>query len=135
MEGSLSYSGGNSGFKILIIGLLLLIGFGSVGIYQAVSQHALEKHSYDAVIVDSCLQNGAGYLGTFKRGFDGRILKVCQVDTDKFGVKVQEGNGDPVTDFIKEKLKRIDQVIRYVMNRGYVPHDETAINLVKTLGR
>jgi len=117
-------------FWVIVLCLLCVIG---IGVYLAVSQHALEKHSYDAVVVDSCLENGAGYLGEFKRDSDGRILKVCQVDTESFGIKVQESNGNPVTDFIKEKLRRIDQVLKYVTNRGYKPHDDVAKNIYKTV--
>jgi hypothetical protein len=117
-------------FVIGIAGMLIFLNFSQTATL-IVSEHALEKHSYDAVVVDSCLQNGSGYLGEFKRDSDGRILKVCQVDTGKYGIKVQESNGNPVTDFIKEKLRRIDQVLKYVTNRGYKPHDDVAKNLYK----
>jgi len=119
-------------FLIGIAGMLIFLNFSRTATL-IVSEHALEKHSYDAVVVDSCLQNGSGYLGEFKRDSDGRILKVCQVDTNKYGIKVQESNGNPVTDFIKEKLRRIDQVLKYVRNRGYEPHDEIAKNLYRTV--
>ena len=83
----------------------------------ALSAHALERHGSAAGAVRGCLDGNAP-LETWSNPQTGRSALICNVG-DKFGLMIVE-DGKEVTSFFKEKLKGLDQVRKYLLNRGYV---------------
>lgn len=70
--------------------------------------------------------------GVFKNPETGRIAQVCQIEeTDEegnvkkiFGIKICEASGTcqitEITNFIKNKMTRFEQVYQYLQNSGYI---------------
>ena len=82
--------------------------------------HAEAQHGVGIVdVVDNCLKS-RGAIKTMYNPVKGRTARVCLEEGGRFIVKIVEQNGDLVTAFFKEKMKTLDQVIRYLSNRGYV---------------
>lgn len=114
---SMSSSGGGS--KALGILFLLVVGFTLFALATggAIS-HAIERHGADAVSVKNCLnQNGPAQV--WYQPTNQRWANICQVG-DLFGMQITNGIGDEITAFIKNKMRRLDQVEQYLTNRGYV---------------
>lgn len=93
-------------FLAMVIALAML---------AALSAHAIEKHGQEAVIVSQCAD-----FPQFKmvNPETGRIASIC-LTPDGWGVYIAEADGRNVTAFLKNKLRSIEQVIRYMQNRGY----------------
>ncbi len=100
--------------------LFIVLALFTFGMLAAIilSAHAVEKHGEMAVIVRQCMQK-SGPLETWDNPTTGRQASVCQVG-DRFGIQIVE-NGREITSFIKEKLKSLEQVRRYLENSGYFP--------------
>uniref|UniRef100_A0A6M3XHX1 Uncharacterized protein n=1 Tax=viral metagenome TaxID=1070528 RepID=A0A6M3XHX1_9ZZZZ len=81
--------------------------------------HAMERHGEGALIVRNCFSQN-GVLTTFHNPATGRKADVCEVGDGLYGLRICETNGDEVTCFLKEKLRTLEQVIRYLKNTGYV---------------
>ena len=84
----------------------------------AITPHAVERHGADALSVRACLDGGPP-LETWQNPTTGRQADICQID-NLFGLQISE-NGKEVTSFVKEKLKTMAQVRKYLENRGYIP--------------
>lgn len=67
----------------------------------------------------TCLTNN-GALEVWYNPISGRDALLCQISPKLFGIMVTEGNRE-VTSFIKDKLSRLDQVYKYLENKGYIP--------------
>jgi len=110
-----------------IVMMVILAGL-SVGIMfllpdlNRISGHAIDRHGSAASIVQKCIDNG-GSVQIWFNSDTNRKATICKIEEGKFGVKIHEilenGMEDPVTSFIKEKLKSLEQVMRYMRNRGY----------------
>lgn len=78
-------------------------------------QHAIERHGETAIKAASCIEDPNSHIffneQTNRKGY------ACMID-GRWAVAITE-NGRKVTAFFKEKLKRLDQVIRYMENTGY----------------
>ena len=109
----------NFGFimSVLIFGLLLafLIAFSMA--------HAVERHGTDAVIVKTC-QETSGNFETWDNPETNRSANIVCLPDGRFGLEICESDGSMVTCFIKDKMKRIEQVYNYLKNRGYTPPSE-----------
>jgi hypothetical protein len=81
------------------------------------SVHAIMAHGQAALRVQECMNN-RGSVQTWYNPTTGRHANVCEVEPGKFGIDVEE-NGNNVTAFIKEKLRTLEQVERYLRNCGY----------------
>jgi len=103
-------------FKNFFILMLIVC----ITIVFVLSIHALEKHKTDAEIVEECLDKN-GPIATLTRSSDNRKAIICEVFPGKFGVKIDEESGTNVTAFIKNKLKTLEQVFKYLDNTGYAP--------------
>jgi len=101
----------NRGFLTLCSIILLAIIIAMV----AVSMHALARHGTDAIVASQC----ADYPQVrMENPANGRIAFICMTERG-WGVSILTKNGDPVTSFVKEKMRTIEQVIRYLRNAGY----------------
>lgn len=128
----------NGGFGkfVLFIFLLLAVGLGlfafqmpnntyylfgqSVMVAESytLSQHALERHSEKAEKVVQCL-NQKGEVASLFNPLTGRIAHICEIEENKFGILITEGEKECVTCFIKDKMKQLGKVIQYLANVGY----------------
>lgn len=106
----------------------LMLGEGTNFSYaSSVNSHGLEKHGAKALLVISCINKSGGIL-QIENPDDGRIAIICTIETSdpewekyngKFGVGIFEENSATVTAFIKEKIKNMTGLFRYLYNRGY----------------
>lgn len=94
--------------KPLIIAMILIA-------LAVVSMHALAKHGQAAVVASQCADFPQVRM---ENPINGRIAFICLTDSG-WGVAITERNGQPVTSFLREKAKRLEQVIRYLRNGGY----------------
>ena len=81
-----------------------------------VSDHAVERHGVEAIDASYCSKrsDATAFFNpkTERKGY------VCMID-GKWAVAITEKDGSPVTSFFKEKLKTIEQVVKYMTNQGY----------------
>lgn len=110
---------GRGGNPLVAIIVILLILF-AIAFAMTLSAHALERHGDDAVYVKTCqIKNGTHE--TWTRDEDGRQANIVLCDDGKFGIEICEPDGVQVTCFLKEKMRGIEKVYRYLRNRGYEP--------------
>lgn len=102
---------------MIVVAFFLLF---AVALAMTLSAHALEKHGNDATWVKLCQEN-YGTHETWTRAEDGRQANIVCLPEGKFGIEICEASGVQVTCFVKEKLKKIEQVYRYLRNGGYAP--------------
>lgn len=94
--------------KPLIVAMILIA-------LAVVSMHALAKHGQAAVMASQCADSPQVRM---RNPVTSRIAFVCLTETG-WGVVITERDGQPVTSFLREKAKRLEQVIRYLRNGGY----------------
>ena len=94
----------------------------AVGALENIRQqtHADIRHGGEAQLVRDCLNN-VGPTMTLHNPITHRSAEICKIDFNLWGVYIQEENGDEVTSFVKNKMTRLDQVLQYLSNRGYLP--------------
>ena len=81
--------------------------------------HAEARHGEGIVdMAEGCIKS-RGIIRQMMNPGTQRIAKVCQMEDGRFITEILEDTGDLVTAFIKEKMKTIDQVVRYLTNGGY----------------
>lgn len=108
------------GGRVLVVLVVLMVVYAvAAGLAFAPvkpGQHAVLKHNSDALAVRDCLQQN-GALGVWQKA-DGRIIRLCEVEDGVFGLQVLEpderGTLHEITAYIKNKMTRIEQVIRYL---------------------
>lgn len=81
----------------------------------AVSMHALTKHGTAAIVASQCADHPEFRM---VNPTNQRIANICLTERG-WGIAIIESNGDPVTAFVKDKARRLEQVIRYLENSGY----------------
>lgn len=90
---------------------------------QYFQSHADEKHPAEAVRVRECLVN-KGMHSLWKEPNRGTFLQVCQIDETQWGIRVCKSQvcsmEDEITAFIKGKMSRWDQVLKYLSNNGAI---------------
>jgi hypothetical protein len=122
---------GNNGFGKFFLGLILLACAG-IGIYflSELCKHAMDKHP-EAIIVQECLDKGRG-LGMFIRKSDQHIAFPCQTDDGRWGIKFDDQcRGENCSAFIKNKMKKAWQIVKYLQNTGYEAVDDLAKSFVE----
>lgn len=107
-QSSLGSSGTNKGFIFIL--LFAVIG----GLVLFSLAHAMERHGNDAVAV--C--NQPPIMQLINPATD-RQAHICSMPDGKFGVRIVAKDGDVITAFVKEKMKSVEDVVRYLNNRGY----------------
>lgn len=113
--GTQSNSGGFKTFAFMLLVVAAII----MGISYAFS-HGATSHGGDALAVRNCISKG----GAFEIWFNpntGREAWLCQIAKGKFGISIRRADGSPLTEFIKDKMKRLEQVHQYLENAGYKP--------------
>jgi hypothetical protein len=91
---------------------------GADGVEQ--NTHPIERHGLETYEEITACIDGGGTITELVDPATQRKAKVCFLEScKKFGVKIEECNGDLVTTFKKDKMSFIDQILRYLANRGY----------------
>lgn len=104
--------------KLLLMALVLATGV--IAFFSPGMRHAIQRHGEDAIAVSHCL-NKHGAMQIWENKETGRQAEICQVGPNKFGIRISTNDlKDTITQFIKNKLTRIEQVEKYLANRGYV---------------
>lgn len=91
------------------------------------SAHSIAKHgAATAYTAARCMDNNVTppnqkwfYLRQ-KEGEKDRWAIVCKLPNGKFGVNIIDNDGKSITSFIKDKMKRIEQVTGYLANQDYL---------------
>lgn len=81
----------------------------------ALSIHAIAKHGTDAYIAAQCAERPELRMINPENG---RIAMICLTHAG-WGIYIQEADGSNVTAFVKDKMRDLVEVIRYMRNRGY----------------
>ncbi|RPJ39271.1 MAG: hypothetical protein EHM35_02760 [Planctomycetaceae bacterium] len=97
--------------------LLVIVVLAALGLVYGT--HAVEQHGVNALAVRACVENG-GTLETWENPETFRQASICLLPDGRFGVMIHRF-GREVTSFVKDKLRSLDQVRRYLSNRGYLP--------------
>jgi len=104
-----------SQFPVVFLFIVILMAVGAVGM------HAIAQHGAKAEAVYRCI-NSNGPSQTWQRS-NGYKADVCQVEPGKFGVRIYNetpnGTVEEITAFIKDKMKSLEQIERYLVNSGY----------------
>lgn len=108
---------GQSNGKVLMYGLVFLCVV--IALISISSSHAEVKHGTDALLVRECIENGNPVTKWVNHDTN-RTIDCVMLDDGRFGIRVR-CDGNEITCFIKNKMKRMEQVIGYLFNRGYVP--------------
>lgn len=79
--------------------------------------HANSRHGSEADLARTCSDSSSNPIRFFNPETK-RSAWVCDLG-GFFGVHIKEIDGEEVTAFIKNKMKRVDQVLKYMKNAGY----------------
>ncbi|GAP10591.1 hypothetical protein BECAL_01764 [Bellilinea caldifistulae] len=79
------------------------------------SYHAIAKHGSAAYAASQCADSPEVRM---INPMNGRVAYICWTERG-WGVYIQAPDGTNVTAFVKEKLKKLADVIRYMRNTGY----------------
>lgn len=87
--------------------------------------HPEEKHGMVTNLrINACFDNN-GTMMTLMNHTTGRRADLCKLPDGQYGVRISESNGNGglriVSQFLKEKMKMLEDVLRYLSNRGYTP--------------
>lgn len=105
-------------FLLLVVIFIVTAAALMVIMMSVPSQHAIEKHGSDAwLAAQTC--GSHNYSVKMFNPETSRVAFVCLTERG-WGVVIESLDGSNVTAFIKEKMKRIEQVVKYLQNRGYV---------------
>jgi hypothetical protein len=99
---------------LVLIFLLVWLAVG-LELVPAIS-HANARHGGDADTARLC--NSAPNMHLFYNPTTQRSAKVCLLD-GKFGIVITDAMGREVTAFLKNKMTRFTQVVKYLSNQGY----------------
>jgi hypothetical protein len=121
-------------------GLLMLLAFATLAVAMLIGPrmaamatdlqvdlsngHPVERHGTSVVErVNRCFRE-QGTFAILTRS-DGRRAEICRTEDGKFAIRILEENGTGgwrmVTEFIKEKMRTLDEVFRYLGNSGFTP--------------
>jgi hypothetical protein len=100
--------------------MTLALAAGVIALYSSGMRHAIDRHGEDAFTVSHCLsENGA--LQIWFNPDTRRHAEVCQIDPGRFGIRISVNDlKDTITQFVKNKMTRIERVEQYLINRGYI---------------
>ena len=95
--------------------IILILVAAVVWVVVTYGAHATAIHGADAVRVRECMENNGPYQVWVKP--DGRVVNVCLIEPGVWGLMITDGTRE-VTSFIKNKMKSILDVERYLRNMG-----------------
>ena len=98
-------------FIIFFILTLVIIGAG-------VCAHALEKHGSDAITAAECYEKHGAVAVYLNPSNQRKVYCVPVPELNKFGVIVTSEEGKIITQFIKNKMKTVEDVLRYIIQSG-----------------
>ena len=106
---------------ILLLVFIVVIAFATL---DTTNSHAVTKHGTDGAIVRNCISNG-GTLEVFPHATNpDKELWLCEPEPGVFGCQIRisniGGGQDEVTCFIKNKMRKLEDVLRYIKNSGYI---------------
>ena len=82
------------------------------------TNHAEQQHGQEAISIRDCLkQNGA--VLSLRNPVTGRYADVCQFPSGAYGLQITNSAGEEITAFLKQKARNVEDVLRYLLNRGY----------------
>jgi hypothetical protein len=84
---------------------------------SALSIHALQAHQVHALQVQKCMDDN-GPIQVWQRA-NGYRANICEIEPGKFGIEIVDEHGEHVTSFVKDKMHCLEQVTKYLINRGY----------------
>lgn len=122
-----SYSGGTPApVKLFLIVALIAAAFAVWMVVDVTASHAAIKHATVAATVRQCMGDQHQNAREYFNPTTGRTAFMCQLPDGKFGLQIGykitgEDKLQEITTFVKEQLKRVEQVERYLANRGYTP--------------
>ena len=106
--------------KFALLLMALAIAAGAVAFISSGMAHAVERHGNEPMIVRDCLDKH-GVKQLWFNPETNRHAEMCQYGDTKFGLRISANNlKDDVTFFVMRKMTRIEQVMKYLLNRGYV---------------
>ena len=97
-----------------------LLLFAAIAGSVVLGVHAVTKHGNDARQVRECLDQGWELQLWYNPDLD-RYIRVCMIQDGRFGLQVVEsisGKYREITSFVKNKLRTIQQVEKYLTNGG-----------------
>ncbi len=97
--------------------IVVLIAVVAAAVAVVPSLHAQEKHGAEASQARQCL-DGEHQVFKFHNATTNRTGIVCDVG-GMFGVVIIDELGNEVTSFLKNKMSRFEQVLKYMRNAGY----------------
>jgi len=107
---------------VILITVILLIAVTTATTQQQrfdiiISLHALERHGSDAERVIDCIERNGPMEHWIQP--NGRHIWLCYIGPE-YGILITEDENmeKTVTAFIKNKMKSLSQVHRYLINRG-----------------
>lgn len=103
-------------FPLLILSVIFCVLFVATNAIHGLSFHAIEKHGDEAFLVRQCMEH-RGAIQEWLQS-NGRIARVCELADGRFGIEIVDQAGENVTAFIKNKLRTLEQVEQYLMNKG-----------------
>ena len=106
-----SFQSSNNNAKLFCL-LMLFVMVGGVVMFSLA--HAVERHGEEVTAICS-----APVIHQVFRPTDKRFAKVCQLPDGRYGIMICGEDNGIVTCFIKEKMRKLEDVIRYLTNRGY----------------
>ena len=111
----------NLGWVIILVILAVIIAFASV---STANSHAVTKHGTAGAMVRDCIDKG-GTIGVYEhRTNKAKELWLCEIEPGLFGIQIRinlKGDKqDEVTAFTKSKMSKLEEVLRYIKNSGYI---------------
>jgi hypothetical protein len=107
---------------LVVLAIIAFAGYAALGGSAVAAtydpDHPFSRHGDDASAVLNCLSS-RGASAQLHNDWTNRNALVCQLDDGRFGVVIVDEQGRTWTAFIKNKMRSIDQVMKYLSNAGY----------------
>jgi hypothetical protein len=100
--------------KIIIFCCILTLVILGAG----VSAHALEKHGEDAITAEQCYEKHGAVAVYLNPSNQRKVYCVPVPELSRFGIIVTSEEGKIITQFIKNKMKTVEDVLRYIVQSG-----------------
>ncbi len=108
-------SGSNGAGKVMLIVLLVALLAAAAAVAPAL--HADVKHGSEAGMARQC-GDGNHHFFLFHNAATNRYGTVCDLG-GIWGIVIVDDQGHEITAFVKNKMTRFEQVLKYMRNAGY----------------
>lgn len=99
--------------RFLLVIIIAVIVFGVM--YSV--EHAVARHGAEAIEIKACSEGSDNLIEKWINPDNGRVYWLCDF-FGQFALSIEEADGDFITAFVKNKLKKLEQVERYLSNGG-----------------